>query len=268
MNCLMLFPLGFPLKKVPHLSVDRLLATLREKDFSVPASCKTLLQQMPINISAMEGGQYFHCDDWPLHLTNFLSFNSFNGSGINICLNIDGLCLFNPLGSSKYHAYPILLKILDLPSKIFCIGIYCASNHEDQSMPHPAILLNKYFDDFDKITRSGVNVGGKIIKIHLRALICDAPVSSALKNIIGHTGYNSCERCNIHGSRDGMTQMFLSQDSPMRTDQSFFDRTDEEHHKSQNHNILETHHFRMVSGFVLDVMHLCYLGVTKRIATF
>ena len=109
----------------------------------------------------MEGGQYFHCDDWPLHLTNFLSFNFFNGSDINICLNIDGLCLFNPLGSTKYHAYPILLKILDLPSKIFCIGIYCATNHEDQSMPHPDILLDKFFDDFDKITRSGVNVGAK-----------------------------------------------------------------------------------------------------------
>ena len=111
---------------------------------------------MPINISAMEGGQYFHCDDWPLHLINFLSFNSFNGSDINICLNIDGLCLFNPLGSSKYHAYPILLKILDLPSKIFCIGIYCASNHEDQSMPHPDILLHKFFDDFDRLKLLGV----------------------------------------------------------------------------------------------------------------
>ena len=252
-------------KKVPHKSVDRLLSALREKHFVVPASSKTLLNQKQLNIHGMGHGEYLHCDDWVMNLKEFVLSSSFSGSEINLCVNVDGLSLFNPIGMSKYSVYPILVKTFELPNKIFCVGIYSADKHEFQGMPHPNTLLVKFFEDISTLSAEGIVMGDVNVKVSLSAFICDAPVRSSLKNIVSHCGYSSCERCTVKGDYHGNTVVFLVQNSVLRNDNSFAERSDVAHHKTKNKNIIERNNFGMVSGFVLDVMHLCYLGVVKRI---
>ena len=79
------------------------------------------------------------------------------------------------------------------------------------------------------------------------------------------TGYNSCERCVQHGQYHDNTVVLLDTTCQRRTDEAFHSRSDLAHHKTCKQNILGTHRFPMVSGFILDSMHMCYIGATKRI---
>ena len=253
-------------KKVHHYSVDRLLRAFREKDFIVPLSSKTLLHQSSVNITEMGNGEYFHSECWVKNLKDFISSKSTNAmSEINLFVNIDGLSLFNPLGISHHSVYPILVKVSEFPDKIFCVGIYSSNKNANRGMPHPDIFLSKFYEDLDSLVSDCITIGSKEVRVHLKAFICDAPARSALKGIVSHTGYGSCERCEVHGSYRGNSVVLLNQNATPRTDNSFHARSDETHHKSDLPNIIENHGFKMVTGFPLDVMHLCYLGVMKRI---
>ena len=45
----------------------------------------------------------------------------------------------------------------------------------------------------------------------MKGFVCDAPARCFLKGIIGHNGYHSCERCEIHGTWDNRV-VFNSED--------------------------------------------------------
>ena len=53
----------------------------------------------------------------------------------------------------------------------------------------------------------------------------------------------------------------------LRTDESFSSRVDEKHHKSLTKSTLENFPIKMVSQFVIDSMHCCFIGVTKKLLT-
>lgn len=71
-----------------------------------------------------------------------------------------------------------------------------------------------------------------------------------------------------HGSYINNRILLLYCNCQKRSDESFHNRDDTEHHKSPEFNILELSQFPMVSGFILDEMHLCFLGVTKRVINY
>ena len=254
-------------KTVSHFSVDRLLKNLRENNFDVPLSTKTLMKDVTCpDITPMDNGEYFHCNEWVDNIRKYVKYKGFTGDKLNFLVNIDGLSLFNPLGVSKYLMYPILVKLFEIPDKIFCVGSYCSNNRSSKSMPSPNIILKKFLNEVSNLIETGIFIeGDSIIRVHLKAFICDAPMRSTLKGIINHTGYNSCERCTVHGEHHGNTVVFLENNCIQRTDLSFKNRVHEGHHKVVAPNMLEQFGFLMVSGFFLDEMHLCFLGVMKRI---
>ena len=97
--------------------------------------------------------------------------------------------------------------------------------------------------------------------------ICDAPMRSYLKQIKSHAGYNSCERCCVEGEFDSRSNhvCLLSINSALRTHSDFVARADPDHHRVNCSSILEHHRVDMVYGFILDYMHMCCLGITKRL---
>lgn len=253
-------------KNVPRLSVNRLLQSLSE-DFNLPVTVSTLLKDEKCESAhSMMEGEYIHFGNWIDDISKYLSSVVTNTdrnltSKFSLVVNIDGLNLFNALSSSKYSAYPILVKILEFPQKIFCAGIFCSNSFESKCMPDPNIFLEQFVDNI----RDGVKVNGRNIVCNLKAFVCDAPVRATLKSIMSHSGYNSCERCTIHGTYEDGTVVFSNTSCTPRSDESFNSRQDKSHHKSFNPNILESINFPMVSGFLLDIMHVCYLGIVKRI---
>ena len=98
--------------------------------------------------------------------------------------------------------------------------------------------------------------------------LSDAPVRACLKSIISHCGYRSCERCTFVGLYDSNSKhiCLLETNCKLRTDKDFSKKFDIKHH--QGTSALEIVGTNMVSDFVLDQMHLCFLGVMKRLLSW
>lgn len=257
-------------KQVPHASVDRLLTSLN-LHFNLPKSTKTLKKSKDWSISSMDNGDFLHLYSWVSDMQIIVKDHDL--SDVNLIVNIDGIPLNNPLGVSKYHAYPILVNILEI-NKIVCAGIFCTNSFEDATLPDPEIFLKTFIDEIntlndcqsDSSNSSSLSGFSNHINFHVIGFCCDAPMRAYLKNIILHSGYNSCERCVVHGDFVNNTVCLLQSQCELRSDQSFALRNDPNHHKKSNkRGILESINFPMVSGFILDTMHLCYLGVIKRL---
>ena len=121
-------------------------------------------------------------------------------------------------------------------------------------------------EDINNLSNSGFQYNGAIVKITVKAFICDAPARAFLKNIIYHTGYNSCERCEELGEWKGRVVFNSKEKFPSRTDEKFCQVA----YKGHQHG--ETPLLRAgvpcVTSFVLDYMHLVCLGVVRRILHF
>ena len=150
-----------------------------------------------------------------------------------------------------------------IPHKIFCAGIYCSEDVKSKSMPAPDIYLEQFVNDLKQF--SSVEIDKKSIPVKLHAFVCDAPVRAALKGTVLHSGYHSCERCTVRGEYHHNTVVFLETNCEKRSNQSFHERKDPDHHTKLDHTILENTGFPMVDGFAIDSMHLCFIGVMKRI---
>ena len=253
-------------KKVANEAIDRLLKILKTQGgYKLPATARGLLNYKPIQLQKMETGEYFHFQDWIQSCSNFLEANLDNDiNRVNAIINIDGIPLYN--NTRKYEAYPILLKIKECSRKVITVGIFCTNDHS-KSLPNIDILLKQFIEDVK-------NMNGKIItnskeyEFSVSAFSCDAPMRAYIKGIVAHTGYSSCERCTQVGEfhNEARHIVFTGVLSGKRTNESFFNRQDLSHHKIKEPTLLETElHFNMVSGFCLDYMHLCCLGVMKRI---
>lgn len=99
------------------------------------------------------------------------------------------------------------------------------------------------------------------IPVNLLAFVCDAPARSFLKCIISHGGYYACERCTVRGIQNRGVR-YIDTTSPLRTNEEFA----REHYDIHQHKLspLSRLQFPMVSGFILDSMHLVFLGVVKK----
>lgn len=142
--------------------------------------------------------------------------------------------------------------------KPFVVAVYLGT-----TKPHN---VNEYLATFIKevntLLSEGIIIDGKMLSVHIKCFICDRPARSYIKCIKGHNGYNSCERCIITGKRHNNTMVFLETNCTERT-VSFKNQTDINHHNDTS-PLVDILNLDMVNDFVLDFMHLCCLGVTKR----
>lgn len=108
---------------------------------------------------------------------------------------------------------------------------------------------------------NGLIINSKKVSVKLKAIICDAPVKAFICNVKCHTGYFGCTKCVCEGDYVDHRIIFNSLNSELRTNSSFRNRSQPEHH--HGHSILEELDIDMVKTFPLDYMHLVLLGVTK-----
>lgn len=84
-----------------------------------------------------------------------------------------------------------------------------------------------------------------------------------MKGIVEHGGYYACEKCTVVGKWIQNRMTYLELDQPLRTDESFMNREQPSHHRTES--LLEVIPTGMVSQFRLDVLHLVHFGVFKRL---
>jgi hypothetical protein len=171
-------------------------------------------------------------------------------STLNLTFSVDGLPISK---SGSVSFWPILSAIDDLSDAVFIVAIYCGTGKPD---------INSYLENFTfelkDLLQNGFLFSGKPYTVKVEKFVCDAPARAFMKQIKGHGGYYSCERCCVKGTyNNGMS--YNSLDAPIRTDETFANKEQPEHHTGTS-PLVEIN-ISMVSSFVLDYMHLVLLGI-------
>ncbi|KAB0790112.1 hypothetical protein PPYR_05330 [Photinus pyralis] len=193
---------------------------------------------------------------------NYLQMRILENGYISLSFNVDGLPLFK---STNQQLWPILcrlhLKCANL--KPFVVAIFCGD-----SKP---FSLSEYLDEFivelNYLLENGFRHYNVVIPVKVLCISSDAPARAFLKGIKGHNGFYGCERCVQKGNYINNRMVYLDTDSPLRNDFNFRRKLFPEHHVTES-PLTRISSFNMVSGFPLDYMHLCCLGVMRKLLNY
>ena len=174
--------------------------------------------------------------------------------------NMDGVPIFK---SSNLEFWPILGKIFSYDSfnyKPFVVAI-----HSGVSKPKS---LERYLSDFveelNNLLKHGIVIHGQTFAVEVMCFVCDRPARSFIKCIKGHGGYHACERCDVKGEL--YENRIIYSTGEKRSNKSFRNQKDPEHHSNLISPLSRIQPpLNMVNHFVLDSMHLAYLGVMKKL---
>lgn len=131
---------------------------------------------------------------------------------------------------------------------------------------NPNEYLAEFVTEMEKLLADGLVFEGQTIRVELSTFVCDAPARAYIKQIRPHNAHNGCERCIQEGVSVAGRMLFPEVNAAQRTDQSFKEQEDKDHHKGQSSLLGLT--VGMVSQFVLDFMHLVCLGVMRKLIWF
>lgn len=184
---------------------------------------------------------------------------------ISFNVNMDGVPLYK---STNGQFWPLLCRVGRLNP--FVVALYYGETKPDNISEY----LQEFLEEYDQLSRQGLNYDGTRYNITLRCWVCDAPARCLLKCIKGHTGYFACERCKAKGvyvaNRVTYPHHLVYQS---RTDDEFsamryHNAPDGDSHQSGEPSPLIDAQLNCVSDVVIDVMHNVYLGTWKRMLHF
>ncbi|XP_069107406.1 uncharacterized protein [Argopecten irradians] len=173
-----------------------------------------------------------------------------------LALNIDGCPLFKSTGLS---AWPVLACVTNIkPRVIFPISIAVGV-----SKPKDLNFLVEAISDLDKALREGYVFNDKQFTVHLQCVICDAPAKAFVKCTKQYSGYYGCDKCCQKGFYIGRMTYPLISLFNMRTNTSFRNTSQPEHHKGLSP--FTRLPIDMIEDFPIDYMHQVCLGVVKKL---
>ena len=170
---------------------------------------------------------------------------------LEISFNIDALPVFS---SRKTLFWTILCLIR---KTVFVVALFYGTKK-----PTPVQeFLREFLEELETLSEYGIVSSIATHQIVVKAFVCDAPAQSFLKCIVGHTGYESCERCLVRGN--WLVRVVFNSDDlfSLRVSVDF----DNLEYLESGHQIGKTPFIGMVcciSLFVLDYMHLVCLETT------
>ena len=256
-------------KNVTHSALNGLLQVLG-KYHTLPRDARTILKTARSNhvrkmmgLNGVAGEFVYFGVETELLNSLELSFPSWllSADKIHLLFNVDGLPLYN---SSSRQFWPILAKIYDhvnntSGSNIFCVAVYCGTS-KPLSVDD---FFKEFTDELQFLLENGITWSDKQYHVEVKGFLCDAPARAFVKCVKGHTGYYSCEKCEQRGRYVAGRLTFPELDSTLRSDGSFAQQTQEEHHKGVSPLTLLG--IGLVTKVPLDYMHLVCLGVVKKL---
>lgn len=237
---------------IPMTHANMLLKDIRKhKCFRTvfPSDIRTILgTPKSTQLKIVPPGEYYH-KGLVNELVRVLSKH--NIENVNLTLNIDGLPLFK---SSGQQLWPILISVAGIQGEIM-VGAYCGNKKPNNIN----LFLLEFVNEIIYLINSGLEINGKLLPVRLRCISADAPAKSFLLSTKGHTGYDSCLKCFIHGKYVKNRVCFPGTNANLKTVNIDF---------QNSNNILQLiPHLDLVSNVVLDYMHVVCLGVTKKLLT-
>lgn len=175
---------------------------------------------------------------------------------LSLTFNIDGLPLSK---SSKTQLWPIQCMVSGCNEAPFVVGAFAGNSKPTSSND----FLRAFVEELQTLLLHGLTINDSVVQVKLEAIICDAPARAFITMTKGHGGYSGCPKCTVEGSYLQGRVVFLDMDCPLRTDFSFRQQDDSEHHKGES--ILFDLPIDSVHDLPLDYMHLVLLGVVKKL---
>ncbi|XP_043469597.1 uncharacterized protein LOC122503205 [Leptopilina heterotoma] len=148
--------------------------------------------------------------------------------------------------------------------KPFAIAIY-SGNSKPASVDD---FMNDFIVEINNLTHRGVTISEKRFNVRIHCFLCDTPARAFLKCTEGHTGFYSCERCEVRGLKLNNVTQFPLTNCPERTDESFRRCSQRRHHKGLSPILKIKPSLNMIFIFVLEFMHLFCEGMMKRLLMF
>ena len=179
-------------------------------------------------------------------------------SKIEILLNMDGVPISK---STKKEFWPVTAQLKGLNNNSpLVVGVYSGRGKPSDVNQFVKVTI----DELNELADNGLSYENRIIPFSVLGFVCDAPARAFIKCIKNHSGFCCCERCVVHGEFHGRV-VFLENDSPERTDDSFRNQLDNKDHHKDVKSYLETMRgLDMIKSFPLDYMHLVCLGVVRK----
>lgn len=143
----------------------------------------------------------------------------------------------------------------------FVVGMYHGMSKPNNANEY----LRPFVEEASMLLQNRLTISGQICRVVINAILCDAPAKSFIIYTKSHTGYFACSKCIQERDFVCNRIIYPEVNSLLRTDESFRQRTQPEHHTGTS--ILENLNIDMVSQIPLDYMHLCCLG-SRRLCQF
>lgn len=234
---------------------NELLKLLSEKISGLPQDVRSL-KCTPRGIikRVVMPGSYVHYGVKDA-LTDFFSNFCYESNSLSLNFNVDGLPLFK---SSREQTWPILFNI-NGTKPILVAGLYVGNSKPNDPNDYLEELVSELLD----LIRDGIVYQDRKLNISVRAFICDAPARAFILGVKHHSGFYSCNQCTQKGKSFQRRIIFEQSDSLPRSNSSFRNRLQPEHHNIQDKLVLESLPIDMVSQFALDYMHIACLGIMK-----
>jgi len=244
---------------ITHEALADLLGILRPYHPGLPVDPRTLVKTPRSYVlrNFAHGGSYYHFGIASGIKALYSSVNL--PENLKLQFNFDGLPLFK---SSACELWPILCRVKDMFVEPFVVGLYCGIK-KPQS-------LDEYLEDFvgelQNLMKNGMSCGGRNFVVTIDCFVCDAPARAFVKNVKSFSGYHGCEKCVDEGEYVQNRMTFQNSSAALRSDVHFDELVDDEHHRGTTP--LRSLNFGLVTGFVLDYMHLVCLGVMRKLLCY
>ena len=224
----------------------------------MPADPRTLLfTQRKYSLKPIDSGYYYHFGIIQKIRDAFTAAaESPESNVIYLQINIDGLPLFK---STKEQFWPILARINQLNVNTpFIVGMYCGNNKPESIEDY----LFHFIEEMTLLQTSGITFDKILYEVKISCFICGTPARSFIKRTKGHNAYYGCDKCVQRGVWKDKV-IFPETNAILRTDENFKEMIDP--HYGPMTTPLSQLHIGLVTQFVLDPMHLVYLGVTRKL---
>lgn len=242
---------------ITHANLRSLLSILNyhHPEDELPKDPRTLVgTRREIKTRPVPPGHYWHNG---IKCNLIRSFADADEQEILLTFNMDGVPIST---SSRSTLWPILCSVKG-SDKVFVVGIYHGYGKPDSGNEY----LEEMVQELSDLCLNGLDIGVKHFPISLYYIVCDAPAKALVLNVKNHNGYYSCCKCDQRGKMYGQRMSFPETEGFMeRTDDSFMTEAQPDHHKGKT-IITTIPGIKPVTSFVLDPMHLLYIGVTKKL---
>lgn len=254
---------------ISHSAVNDLLNVLRTHhcfNNVLPKDSRTFLQtsisSKKIIVKNVHPGSYYHFGI-ESGIRHFYSNND-DSNSIKLVFGIDGLPISQSSGSCFW---PILCYIRPNKDIVFPVGIYWGYKKPIDSNE----FLLDFYEEMKMLLQNGIDLEIEEKNVHktviLDAIICDAPAKSFVLKIKGHSGFFSCTRCETSGIYKKNRLCFPEIGATKRTHESFVNKMQEKHHSINTEMSILTNlpSIDIIKVFCLDYMHICNLGITRKL---